>query len=622
MKHIIFILPFFFAIAALQAQNTITATYNSGDIPTSFDLYDESCNGQSATLSITLPAGDNYTVTSVIVAYNMTALAPGYMSDQRSLINFQNTGAQEVSEAVGLGDEPGTDQYYRTITIANGTYPGGTELIFQMRARRTYEGTVGCNTIVNKVDFDTWTITVHYGNVVTNPKVGINTSSPSQTMDVAGKLKLGDDTTAPVAGVVRWNAATQDFEGYNGTEWLSFTINRGDGWGNRDIAQNGSAVDSDGAASDLFGRSVSISGDYAIIGAYFKDVASNDDQGKAYIFKRSGTSWTQQAGLTASDGATDDFFGSSVSISGDYAVVGALGKDVASNTNQGKVYIFKRSGTSWTQQAGLTASDGAVNDFFGRSVSISGDYAAVGVEVKDVANNGDQGKVYIFKRSGTSWTQQADFTASDGAAGDYFGRSVSISGDYAIVGADWKNVGSNNRQGKVYIFKRSGASWTQQAGLTASDGAADDLFGRSVSISGDYATVGAAGKDIGANTNQGTVYIFKRSGTSWTQQASFTASDGATDDSFGFSVSISGDFAIIGTLKDVGSNVDQGKAYIFKRSGTSWTQQAGLTASDGAADDQFGISVSISGDYAIVGAYWKDIGSNVDQGKVYFFNKE
>jgi hypothetical protein len=243
---------------------------------------------------------------------------------------------------VGLGDVPGTDQYYRTITIANGTYPGGTELIFQMRARRTYEGTVGCNTSVNKVDFDTWTITVNYGNVVNNPKVGINTSSPSQTMDVEGKLKLGNDTTAPVAGTIRWNAGTNDFEGYNGTEWLSFTKNRGDGWGNRDIAQNGSAVDSDGAMTDLFGQSVSISGDYAIIGANFKDVASNEDQGKAYIFKRSGTSWTQQAGLTASDGAPGDNFGISVSISGDYAIVGAIWKDVGSNVDQGKVYFFNK----------------------------------------------------------------------------------------------------------------------------------------------------------------------------------------------------------------------------------------------------------------------------------------
>ncbi|MBK9736478.1 MAG: hypothetical protein IPO92_16575 [Saprospiraceae bacterium] len=137
MKPLISFLTFLSFFVGLQAQNTITATYTTGDIPTSFDLYDDSCNGPSATLTLILPAGDNYTVTSVDVAYNMTALGGGWKVDQRSMIKFQNTGTEET-EVVGIGDEPGTQSYARTITTANGTYPGGTELVFQMRAKRLF----------------------------------------------------------------------------------------------------------------------------------------------------------------------------------------------------------------------------------------------------------------------------------------------------------------------------------------------------------------------------------------------------------------------------------------------------------------------------------------------------
>jgi hypothetical protein len=191
---------------------------------------------------------------------------------------------------------------------------------------------------------------------------------------------------------------------------------------------------------------VGISGDYAIVGAFGK----NSDQGKAYIFKRTGTAWAEEAGIVASDGETYDYFGFSVSISGDYAIVAARLKDVGANDNQGKAYIFKRTGTAWAEQAGIVASDGAAFDQFGYSVSISGDYAIVGA-----ANvNSSQGKAYIFKRTGTGWAEQAGIVASDGAAGYYFGLSMSLSGDYAIVGAYRTTVGTNNQQGKVYYFSR------------------------------------------------------------------------------------------------------------------------------------------------------------------------
>ena len=329
----------------------------------------------------------------------------------------------------------------------------------------------------------------------------------------------------------------------------------------------------------------------------------------------------------ASDGASGDYFGFSVAISGDYAIVGAYNKTIGTNAQQGAAYVFVRSGSGWTQQARLTANDGAVGDVFGSSVAISGDYALVGAYNDDNGANANQGSAYVFVRSGSTWTQQTKLTAADGAANDYFGSSVAISGDYALLGAFGDDIGANSRQGSAYVFERSGSSWTQQAKLTATDGVADDGFGSSVAISGDYALVGASNDAIGTNAYQGSAYIFQISSflffpRTWTQRAKLTASDGASGDYFGFSVAISGDYALVGASdKTIGSNIGQGSAYVFVRNGSNWTQQAKLTTTDGAAGDFFGSNVAISGDYALVGAYGDDIGANSEQGSAYIFKR-
>jgi hypothetical protein len=366
----------------------------------------------------------------------------------------------------------------------------------------------------------------------------------------------------------------------------------------------------DGVAGDYFGSSVSISGDYSIVGAFGDD----DNRGSAYIFRWDGTGWVQQQKLTASDGAAGDAFSyhnRSVSISGDYVIIGAYGDD-DKGSGSGSAYIFKRDGTSWSEQAKLTASDGADNDCFGHSVSISGDYAIVGSQYDDDKGH-DSGSAYIFRWDGTGWVQQQKLTADDGAAGDIFGGFVSISGDYAIIEA----IGDDDKgtdSGSAYIFKRDGTNWVQQQKLTASDGAAGDNFGYSVSINGDKAIVGAW-RDDDKGTDSGSAYIFKREGETWVEQQKLLASDGAADDCFGESVSISGGKTIVGTRND---DSHRGSAYIFRWNGTSWVQQQKLTASDGAASDEFGCSVSISGDYVIVGA-WLDDDRGDASGSAYIF---
>lgn len=385
--------------------------------------------------------------------------------------------------------------------------------------------------------------------------------------------------------------------------------------------------------NDLFGWSVSVSGDYAIVGAYQEDEDGGganfkSASGAAYIFYRSGSTWTLQQKLAASDRAVNDNFGWSVAISGDYAVVGAYAEDEDASGNNtassaGSAYIFYRSGTTWTQQQKIVSSDRAAGDNFGISVSISGDYIIAGANFEDEdasGNNtaGSAGSAYIFTRSGTTWSQQQKIVASDRVAGDFFGGSVAISGDYAVVGAyvasyDAAGLNFKYASGGAYVYVRSGTTWSQQQKLVASDRAINDQFGTSVAIGGDYIVVGATYEDedaAGLNTkaDAGSAYIFYRSGTTWGQQQKIVSSDRATQDLFGKSVAISGDYVVIGAFNEdedaAGLNTAStaGSAYVYIRSGTTWSQQQKIVASDRAATDYFGYAVGISGDYIMVGA--------------------
>jgi hypothetical protein len=368
---------------------------------------------------------------------------------------------------------------------------------------------------------------------------------------------------------------------------------------------------SDGAAYDCFGGSVSLSGDTALIGAPF----DNNEIGSAYVFIRNGSTWTQQAKLIASDGADSDEFGWAVSLFGDTALIGAWA-DEDNGWQSGSAYVFIRTGTIWTQQAKLLPADGAEGDVFGHSVSINGDTALIGAW-DDNDNGNYSGSAYVFTRTGTTWIQQAKLLASDGAAGDQFGYSVSLSGDTALIGAPADDDNGTD-SGSAYIFTRTGTTWTQQAKLLASDGTIGDLFGFSVSFTGDTALIGALGD---GDNSSGSAYVFTRTGTTWTQQTKLLASDGAAGDYFGYSISLTDGTALIGALQDDDNGVDSGSAYVFTRTGTTWTQQTKLLASNGVEDDNFGGSVSLSGDTALIGAY-SDDDNGYNSGSAYIFTRE
>ena len=347
---------------------------------------------------------------------------------------------------------------------------------------------------------------------------------------------------------------------------------------------------------DFFGESVALSadGNTALIGGS----GDNGGVGAAWVFTRSGSTWSQQAKLTGSGEISQGYFGGGVALSGDgnTALIGGGGD----NGGVGAAWVFTRSGSTWTQQAKLTGSGELGEGYFGgEGVALSGDgnTALIG----GGGDNGGVGAAWVFTRSGSTWTQQAKLTGSGEIGEGRFGRSVALSGDgnTALIGG-----GGNNGEevGAVWVFTRSGSTWTQQAKLTGSGEIGAGFFGHGVALSGDGNTALIGGGDDTGGV--GAAWVFTRSGSTWTQQAKLTGSGEIGEGRFGFGVALSGDgnTALIGGPYDhptvTGFN-PVGAAWVFTRTGSTWTQQgAKLTGSGGASPGYrlFGESVTLSGD--------------------------
>ena len=397
---------------------------------------------------------------------------------------------------------------------------------------------------------------------------------------------------------------------------------------------------SDFSGGDTYGNSVDISldGNTVVIGAYLENSSSYTDNGAAYVYVRSGTTWTQQAKLLAPDLLSGDQFGYSVSISadGNTVVIGSPSSDLGGVAPDiGAAYVFTRSGSTWTRQQILTAFDAEEDDAFGHSVSLSSDGLTllVGAYAESTSPNTANGSAYIFIYESGIWIEQQKILASDRASGDGFGGSVSLSsdGNTALVGAYAEGTSPNFENGAVYVFTRTGSTWTEQQKLLASDRGTQDYFGSSISISsdGNTALIGAKSESTSPNSSNGAAYVFTREvgGSTWTEQQKILASDPATNDNFGFSVALSsdGNTALIGAANESTSpNSGQGAAYIFTRTAGVWTQGQKFLAPDPADFDQFGSSVAISDDGLtfFIGAPNEDTSPSSSNGAAYVYRKE
>ena len=361
----------------------------------------------------------------------------------------------------------------------------------------------------------------------------------------------------------------------------------------------------DGAAGDNFGYSVAISGTTAIIGARWDD-DNGSESGSVYLFDLSDPgNIVEIAKLLPDDGAENDFFGVSVAISGTTVIVGAWFDD-DNGIDSGSAYLFDAA--TGQQIAKLLPDDGALWDLFGIRVAISGATAIVGAP-HDGDNGSASGSAYLFDTK--TGQQLAKLLPDDGAQDDYFGESVAISGATAIVGA-WGDDDNGSYSGSAYLFDVT--TGQQVAKLLPDDGAVNDQFGISVAISDATAIIGAIGDDDNGD-NSGSAFVFDT--TTGAQLAKLLPDDGAAGDRFGWSVAISGATAIVGAYSDDDNDSDSGVAYLFDT--TTGQQISKLLADDGAAGDELGWSVAISGATAIAGARYDDDNGD-DSGSAYLFD--
>jgi hypothetical protein len=364
-----------------------------------------------------------------------------------------------------------------------------------------------------------------------------------------------------------------------------------------------------------FGWPVALSGNTAVIGAWGQTAEGNANQGVVYVYAKSGSSWVEQSEFTSSDGAAQDEFGLSVAISGSTIVVGAPNHLVGEDTSAGAAYVFTKSGSSWVQSAELEASAPETNADFGTAVSISGSTIAVTAPQLDFYGDGGTGAVYVFTKSGTKWDQKPVLTSQE--PDDFYGASVSLSGSTLAVGAEQRTEAGEPDQGAVDIYALASNVWSLQASVTSGTGTG--YLGSSVATTGSTVIAGATGQSEG----EGAVYVYAKSGSHWSQQAELADPGGAGSDTFGVSVSLSGSTALIGASgTTINGNDAQGEAYLFTKSGTTWSEKAPLSApaGEGAAFDGFGTSVSISSSTALVGSPFHTVGSDSAWGAVYVFD--
>ena len=369
-------------------------------------------------------------------------------------------------------------------------------------------------------------------------------------------------------------------------------------WG--DCATNGNiseyqpVADTATDGSGQLGYSVGVSGDFAIVGIPYKRLGDNLNQGSACFYKFNGTYWEFTQMITDLSGLPFDNFGYAVAISGNYAIVGAPSAKVGSIIHQGAVFIYQYNGSTWLFKQTITNSGGAANDNFGTSVSISGDNAIVGSPYDKINANLNQGSANIYKYNGSNWIQQQYLYETTGAnASDNFGRSVSISGSYAAVGIPGPDAINSQNNGSANIYKFNGTNWVFLQKVKDYYGEKGELFGFAVSISGNYLIVGSPFDNYDLNLKQGSASIYKFDGSSWLSMQKITAYTPVSNlGRFGFSVCISNDYAIVGATND---NENKGAACIYLRVGQGWQKLQTVTDPGGSGYNAFGWSVGFSG---------------------------
>lgn len=580
------------------SQQSVSATYTAGNISTSYNQYDPLCNGPTTVLEILIPQGPQVEITNVHITYSMTAAAGGWISDQRSKVRCSTLNVEEFEASAGQ-TYAGTFMYERDVSDFNGIVNGGDVLVFEMWAYRTYEGDhILCNDLVNRVDNNTWTITVEYGEPVISEEphnLGINTTDPVATLDVAGKIRVGDDENPPHAGMIRWNEERSQFEGYNGSQWITFGCTPNGGWGmhmDSPSKENQHYQPEEFQNSDLFGAAISINDSLLCIGAPDYLIAGVDGvvNGVINTLKRENGQWVEadQLGVyNTFESSNDDVFefGRALDVSGSRMIVGS----------RDRVFIYGRVGGSWVEEAVFFSPDPGEYFSYGTSVNIDGEFAIVSATLEDY-----WGRVYIYRNNGGVWSLLQELThPSPSGEFNQFGATVHLNGNQLAIGSPTKDTEGHIWAGDVLTYTFNGTIWEQVQIIVPPDLGEYIQFGSSVFIDANYLYVGTPG--AGEN---GVVYQYTLNGGIWDLEQQIEPPSGAGMDpgGFGESVDVHGNAIVIGAST---SNTQRGLIFVYEKSGPAIQMVGSLIASDSAEGDRFGYIVKMNAN-TIAGGYFLD----------------
>ena len=468
------------------------------------------------------------------------------------------------------------------------------------------------------------------------PQVGIGTTKPMATLDVNGTIKVGAVSNGtPAKGTIRWNDTKNDFEGFNGSDWLSLTGSQGS-WGNKqqfvhETNASTAMLQFNSQGTDVghyLGNSLTMINHYLVAGAPgdFNMAGTIQNAGTLRIMKKQNGQWSNFTTLWPPEAtAMSGGFGTSVNSISSHFIVGARTATVGANFGQGKAYIYAMNlNGDIALQAQLTAPDGTSSDYLGQSVAMTSMHAIAGAPGDNVGGQLSRGSAYIFQRNTmtNTWAYQAKLEPPDGLEEDVFGNAVAISGTVAAIGAPFAKVGNMHRAGKVYIFRLINNTWTYSQTITPSDQLAFDKFGTALQFVGDTLVIGAPQYNGIQLSNNGKVYFYLNTNGTMQWQHTLLADDGKKADGFGQSVHLYNGQLIVGAANaNVLANELQGKAYIFRRSGSGWQLQATLKSSNGAMNDGFGQAVVLGPTGAAVSSIQADYKGFNMHGRIYFYEE-
>jgi hypothetical protein len=390
-------------------------------------------------------------------------------------------------------------------------------------------------------------------------------------------------------------------------------------------------IANDGIVDDRFGTAVAVWGDTAFVSSAVwsynrsnqnsRDVLKKpqpdaNQRGTVYVFRRDNGVWTQTQKLLASDASDYSNFGSSLAFDGSTLMVAALNANVGDVSQQGAVYSFSFVGDSWIETEKFSASDGASSEAFGSAVAVQGTTAVIGALNATVGVNTSQGKAYIFTLADGIWSQRQILTAADGSANDRFGQSVAFDGVSILVGAPTLPY-NQAHGGFVYAFESIGDAWSQSDKLVPDDTAVSDQFGYSVSLDGSNALIGSVGNQFA----RGSVYAFSRPNGAWQQVQKIMPEASSSGDQFGNAIAMKGSTALVGAQASA-TDRGRGRAFVLSEASGEWNLPSELEQVVPGTLDLFGTAVAFDGISLMVGAPGASVGENATQGEVYLFRND